>query len=121
MKLIVVAVSLAASLCVSGCATILNEDYQQVNVSSSTGEPIKGTVNGVPFEAPGIVRLERENENKIFVTETEGCVRETVAEKNVDPKFFVNILSGGVFGSTTDYSSEEMWEYSENIVIQCKD
>lgn len=120
MKLTAVAIALTTSLCISGCATILNEDYQLVNVTSSTGEPITGTVNGVPFEAPGIVRLTRENENKIFITETEGCVRETVAEKKVDSKFFVNILSGGVFGSTTDYSTDEMWEYSENIVIQCK-
>lgn len=121
MKLIAGAIALTTSLCISGCATILNDDYQQVNVTSSTGEPIKGTVNGVAFEAPGIVRLERENANKIFVTETEGCVRETVTEKSVDSKFFVNILSGGVFGSTTDYSTDKMWKYDENIVIQCKD
>jgi len=43
-----------------------------------------------------------------------------VAEKSVDPKFFVNILSGGSFGSTTDYSTEKMWKYNENVVISCK-
>ena len=104
----------------SGCASILNDQTQQVNVSSSSGSNIKGTVNGVPFTAPGVVTVTRENKNKVFVTDTEGCARETVAEKSVDPKFFVNILSGGSFGSTTDYSTEKMWKYNENVVISCK-
>ena len=104
----------------SGCASILNDKTQAVNVSSSTGEAIKGTVDGQPFAAPGVVNLTRENKNKIFVTETEGCAKETVAEKSVDSKFFINILSGGTFGSTTDYSSEKMWRYNDNVVISCK-
>lgn len=104
----------------SGCASILNDQTQQVNVSSSTGSNIKGTVNGVPFTAPGVVTVTRENKNKVFVTDTEGCARETVAEKSPDAKFFINILSGGPFGSTTDYSTEKMWKYNENVVISCK-
>jgi len=67
-----------------------------------------------------VVHLARENTNKVFVTETEGCTKETVAKKSVDPKFFINILSGGVFGSTTDYAAEKMWKYAENVVISCK-
>jgi len=59
----------------SGCASILNDQTQQVNVSSSTGSNIKGTVNGVPFTAPGVVTVTRENKNKVFVTDTEGCAR----------------------------------------------
>ncbi|MDD4977158.1 MAG: hypothetical protein PHI29_00840 [Gallionella sp.] len=104
----------------SGCASILNDKTQAVNVSSSTGDAIKGTVNGQPFTAPGVVNLTRENKNKVFVTETEGCAKETVAEKSVDSKFFINILSGGSFGSTTDYSTDKMWRYSDSVVISCK-
>lgn len=105
---------------VSGCSTIINDKEQKVNVSTSSGEKISGTVNGQPFTAPGVVSLQRENKNKIFATSNEKCAKETVAEKSVDPVFFVNILSGGPFGSTTDYSSEKMWKYSESIVISCK-
>lgn len=104
----------------SGCASILNDKTQAVNVTSSTGAEIKGTVDGKPFTAPGVVNLTRENKNKLFVTETEGCAKETVAEKAVDSKFFINILSGGTFGSTTDYSTEKMWRYNDNVVISCK-
>jgi hypothetical protein len=104
----------------TGCASILNEPTQQVNVSSSTGSNIKGTVDGQPFTAPGIVALKRENKDKVFITETADCASQTAVEKTVDPKFFINILSGGAFGSTTDYSTEKMWKYSDNVVISCK-
>jgi len=41
-------------------------------------------------------------------------------ENDVDPKFFVNVLSGGPFGSSTDYGTEKMWKYAENVTIACK-
>ncbi|MDD4912740.1 MAG: hypothetical protein PHP57_10640 [Sideroxydans sp.] len=119
MKLVYVG-SIVFAVALSGCASILNDKTQAINVSSSTGSDIQGTVNGMPFKAPGVVQVTRENKDKLFVTETEGCVKETIAEKSVDPKFFVNILSGGAFGSSTDYASEKMWKYNENVTIACK-
>ncbi len=107
-------------LTLTGCASILNDQTQPINVSSSTGSNISGTVNGAPFKGPGVVNLVRENKNKIFVTETEGCTKETVAEKSVDMKFFINVLSGGPLGSSTDYATDKMWKYDENVVINCK-
>ncbi len=113
--------ALLVVLASTGCASILNDQTQPVNVSSSTGSDISGTVNGMPFKAPGVINLTRENKNKLFVTDTEGCTKETVAEKTVDLKFFLNILvPGGIFGSSTDYSTEKMWKYNENVVINCK-
>ena len=108
------------ALLMTGCASIINEKTQSVNVSTSTGAKVSGVVNGQAFTAPGTVPLVRENKNKIFVTDNAKCAKETVAEKTVDPIFFINILSGGPFGSTTDYSSEKMWKYSENVVISCQ-
>ncbi len=107
------------SLIMTGCASIINEKTQTVNVSTSNGEKVTGVVNGQAFTAPSVVPLVRENKNKVFVTDNAKCAKETVAEKTVDPIFFINILSGGPFGSTTDYSSEKMWKYSENVVISC--
>lgn len=119
MKVVAYA-AVASALVLTGCASILNEKTQPINVSSSTGSEVKGKVDGVPFNGPGVINVTRENKNKVFVAETEGCAKETVVEKNVDPKFFVNILSGGAFGSTTDYSTDKMWKYSENVVISCR-
>ncbi len=91
-----------------------------MNVSTSNGQKVSGVVNGQVFTAPGTVALFREKKDKVFVTEDAKCVKETVAAKSVDPIFFINILSGGGIGSTTDYSTEKMWKYSENIVINCQ-
>jgi len=118
MKKILMGVTTLALL--SGCSSIINDKNQQVNVTTSNGAPIKGTVNGVTFSAPGIVALSRENKSKVFVTDNANCAKETVAEKTVDPIFFVNVLSGGPIGSSIDYGTEKMWKYADNITIACK-
>ena len=118
MKKILTATAVLAL--VSGCSSILNEKTQQVNVSTSNGQKVTGSVNGQAFSAPGVVALVRENKNKTFVTDTAACKSETVAEKTVDPIFFINILSGGPWGSTTDYTTEKMWKYSDNVTLNCK-
>lgn len=110
----------ASVLLITGCASIINDKEQRINVTTSTGKSVSGTVNGQAFSAPGIVTVTRENKNKIFAVDDGACAKETVAEKTVDPVFFVNILSGGPFGSTTDYSSEKMWKYAETVTISCK-
>jgi hypothetical protein len=114
------AVLASAVVMASGCATILNDDVQNVNILSSNGEKIQGTINGMPFEGPGIVAVKRSQSDAIIVTNTEGCTPQTAAASSVDMKFFINVLSGGAFGSTTDYASEEMWKYEDSIMINCK-
>jgi uncharacterized protein YceK len=115
-KLALIAV---VALGLTGCASIINEKTQNVNVTTSNGAKISGKVNGQDFSAPGVVPLLRENKSKIFETSAAGCVPQTSVEKTVDPIFFINIFSGA-YGSTTDYATEKMWKYSENIVINCK-
>ena len=109
-----------ALITATGCSTILNEDTQKINVATSTGSSISGTVNGTPFTAPGVVSVTREKADKVFVTSAPGCANQTVATKKVDSTFFVNILAGGAFGSTTDYSTGKMWGYDETVTINCK-
>lgn len=111
--------ALAAIVGLTGCATILNDDYQSVNVFSSNAQKISGTIDGAPFEGPGVVKIKRENADKIIMVNDEDCVQQTVATKSVDSIFFVNILSGGAFGSTTDFASEKMWKYEDSIEIAC--
>lgn len=103
----------------SGCASILNDKTQQINVASSNGKPIQGSIDGTAFTGPGIVTVLRENKNKTITTDTAGCAKETALNKSVDSVFFLNLLSGGVFGSTTDYSTEKMWRYEPSVTVSC--
>ncbi|MBB1162828.1 adenosine deaminase [Aquariibacter albus] len=110
---------IAAAVGATGCASILNDETQLVNVSASNGRDIQGTIDGVPFKGPGPVPFKRAKGSRIVTAETEGCAKVTAVEGTVDPKFFINILSGGVFGSSTDYGTEKMWKYADNVIVSC--
>ncbi len=120
MRILIILFSLFYTISLTSCASIINEKTQRINVITSTGEKVKGTIDGIPFEAPSIVDVQRSNHDKILVTNDPKCNPTTIAQKSVDPIFFINILSGGVFGSTTDYVSEKMWKYQDSVTISCK-
>jgi hypothetical protein len=112
---------IAAATLTTGCASILNESTQQVNVSSSNGKPFSGTVDGQPFQAPGVIALTRSKAGKLITAETAGCAKQTAAESSVDLKFFINVLIPfGVSGSTTDFATDKMWKYSDSVVVSCQ-
>lgn len=111
---------LVLAFALTGCASILNESQQKVNIASSNNTPIKGTINGLPFEGPGIVSIPRAKSDKIIVLDNEGCSKQTIMTSSVDTVFWINILTGGTFGSSTDYSTEKMWKYQDTVVIPCK-
>lgn len=108
-------------LCIvlSSCSSILNDKNQNINVVSSNNTPIEGKIGLVPFKGPGIVPVERAKQDKIIMVNNKKCVQQTLLKSSVDSTFWINILSGGTFGSTTDYSSEKMWAYQDTVIIQC--
>lgn len=111
---------MASMLMFTGCATILNDTTQRVNLSTSNGAKISAMIDGQTVEAPGIVAITRSKSDKIITTSNPNCAPQTIAAREIDPIFFINVVSGGAFGSTTDYSTEKMWRYSQNIMINCK-
>jgi protein involved in sex pheromone biosynthesis len=119
MNKFAVSATIAAVMMMSGCATVFNDKSQTVNVKSSNGQTVKGVVDGVPFQTPGAVAVLRTKNAKVFNVEAEGCAKQTTLESKVDVKFFGNILLGGLFGSTTDYSTDKMWKYEDNVTISC--
>ena len=55
------------------------------------------------------------------MVKVENCNKDILLKKEINPTFYVNILSGGAFGSTTDYSTDSMWQYdSTNLNVDCK-
>ncbi|MGP7734853.1 adenosine deaminase [Oceanimonas smirnovii] len=114
---LVIAVGVVISL--SGCASILTDKTQRINVASNSAEKLQVQIDGRTQTAPGIITVQKENKDKTLTVITEGCEQELALNKEVEPTFFVNILSGGAFGSTTDYSSEKMWRYQDSVEIKC--
>jgi hypothetical protein len=112
----------ASVLFTTGCSTILTEDVQSVNVATSNGKPAEVMVDGQSFNAPGVITVKKDGEKtKLLTTATEGCTSSTAMNREVEPTFFVNILSGGAFGSSTDYSTDKMWKYQDNVTVNCRD
>jgi uncharacterized protein YceK len=114
------ALSIFAVLSLAGCATILNDETQKINVGSANNTEFKGTIDGIPFSGPGVIAVKRTKADKIIMVDTPACQKQNLLASTVDPKFFINILSGGTFGSSTDYATEKMWKYQDTVLIPCK-
>lgn len=110
----------ASIVLMTGCASIINDKTQMVNITASNGAKVSANADGKVFQTPAIVGLQRSKLDKIITTTDSNCNPQTLAPKKVDPIFFINVLSGGGFGSTTDYATEKMWKYEDNLVISCK-
>jgi hypothetical protein len=110
--------AIASIVLASGCASIINDKEQTVNILSSNGQKVEGTIRGLPFQAPAAVSLERGKRDVQIIPTTAGC-QPTTIESGVAPFFWGNILTGGLLGSATDAVSEKMWEYDETVTIIC--
>ncbi len=108
---------------ISGCGTITNGTKQKVAISTSTGHQVIARIDGKKVQIPSNVDIGRKTGANIQVlNEDNPCFEDTnysVAGKGkVSGVFWINIISGGTFGSTTDAISGGMWEYSNpNFVI----
>ncbi len=109
-----------AMMGLTGCATILNDDTQRVNVTTSGNVKTEIQINGQTYQAPLIVTLDRAEKDVVIKAKNPNCTQEYLLKSKVDNKFWLNILSGGTFGSTTDYASEEMWAYQDEVELKCK-
>ncbi|WP_298014652.1 hypothetical protein [uncultured Aquabacterium sp.] len=119
MNKFALAAAVAASVLASGCASIFNDATQTVTIVASNGQPVQGTVDGKPFQTPSQVQVQRQKASKLISVTSPGCAAQTVADSSVDFKFFGNVITGGLLGSSTDFATERMWKYSDNIIIPC--
>lgn len=119
MNKLAIAAVMGTALLMTGCASILNDKNQQINVTSTNGKSFQGTVDGVPFTGPGVVSVARQKSPKVFKVDTQGCAPQTSVDPSIDLKFWGNIIFGGLLGSTTDASTEKMWKYSDNVTVTC--
>ena len=113
-------IALATAVCVlPGCATILSGDSSTINLATSNGKKTTVAIDGQEYMAPGVVVIPKSQEDKIIVANSDTCKGQTAMKAEVEPTFWVNVISGGAFGSTTDYSTNSMWTYGETVIVNC--
>ena len=118
-KLSSILITVSSLVLLTNCATILKDKNQIVNFNTSNGENGKIRIKGAVHKIPGQVSVERNKENLRVFAASDNCTPLTV-ESTVEPVFFVNIISGGTFGSTTDFASGHMWKYQDTVTVNCK-
>lgn len=110
------AIAIAAT---TGCASLFNDRTQMVTVATSNGKSIPIVVDGVPYQAPGIVMMNRAKNPKIITTTDQDCAKLTMVEPELDSWFWGDVIALSVLSTTVDYATEKMWSYQENIVLSC--
>ena len=122
MKKLAAVILIVSATSLTGCATILSGSSKIINVTTSNGEEIKVSVTGdrtaQTFTAPSTITVQKGG-NLIFTPESNKCASQVV-QKKIEGTFWVNILTGGLFGSSTDFSSGSVWSYDNNVILSCK-
>lgn len=107
---------LASVAMVSGCASIMTGQTQQISVNSNV-EGATVVLNGMeigktPFV--GQIAKPKAGAGNTLTLRKDGYKDVTIAVgTEIEPTFWVNILSGGPFGSTTDYAGGAMYKLGD--------
>lgn len=99
-------------IALAGCATIVSGTSQTVSFESEP-EGVTVRVNGKSIgKTPTSARLDK-RKNQTLTFELEGYRTVTKdLQTGIDPWVIGNIIIGGVFGTTTDFASGAIYEYS---------
>lgn len=107
----------------SGCASIIKGRTKNVNVMTSTGDEAQAkifTSNGMQeVILPQVISMKKDSQDLTITIKENRCTRSStfMSSSKIEPWFWGNILTGGVFGSTTDASTGAMWTYDDNIIV----
>ena len=94
----------------TSCATILRGSSQSIAINSNVdGASI--SLNGAPLgKTPFVGVVPRSKNNVLRISKSGYKTRTVILNTQVESVFWVNLLSGGPLGSTTDYASGSMWQ-----------
>ncbi len=115
LKKVVILGSIAGfAMLMSGCATILTDKTQKINLISKNQQTVE--INGQVFNSPNVVELQRPSSDGIL--KIKECNKTIVMERTINPAFYANIFF--IYGSSTDLSTGALWKYDQtNIDVSC--
>lgn len=111
---------LGAALLMSGCATLFSGDSTQINLTTSSGQPIDVVVDGAQYSVPGSYNFKKTGEDKLITTASDACASQTTAETRIDGWFWVDVILLSPLSIIVDAATGNMWTYDENVVIDCQ-
>ena len=108
---------LVFGLTIAGCATIISGSDQLITVNSNVQGAevyLSGQLLGT---TPLSANVKRGQEGIMRVTADGYQPYQVALNKSINTVFFVNLLSGGAFGSSTDYSTGAMYQYEPSTFM----
>lgn len=111
----IIPTSLMLVLTISGCATIIDGTSQPVTFNSEPNRA-KVFINGAQVGVTPLTIQVQRSKATIVVAKKEGYEEQQFPlQTKMNGYFWGNFISGGFLGSTIDYASGSMVEYSPNM------
>lgn len=114
--------TLTTCLLATSCASIFKGSEQEITIDSNV-QGAELSLNGekigtTPFQG----KIKRSSDAHLTVSKPGYESKEIILDTSIEPVFLGNIISGGVFGSSTDYGTGAMYQYSPgNVVVDLKE
>ena len=109
--------ALVLGLTVGGCATILGGSSQILTVNANV-DGAEVYLNETLLGTTPLTATIKRGQTGVLRVRAEGYSPYQIAlNKKINTLFWVNILSGGSFGSSTDYSTGAMYEYEPSTYM----
>ena len=98
----------------TGCATIFGGAGQYITVNSNVEGAEVSLYGRVLGQTPLHVRIPRRQRCMLTVSKAGYRKQNVFMKTGIAPTFWLNILLGGLPGTTTDLATKSIWEYSPN-------
>lgn len=103
------------TLSISGCATIIDGTTQNITFNSQPNG-VKIFVNGAQIGVTPLTTQIKRSKDTIILAQKAGYQDQQIQlQTKLNTYFWGNIICGGVYGSTTDYASGAITEYSPSM------
>ncbi|MDR1499267.1 MAG: hypothetical protein LBS34_03190 [Rickettsiales bacterium] len=106
------------------CATLFGGgSSKNINIMTSDSSVVNAVIttkSGTQFTTiPKTLSVKKGMRDVVINVEESECVKQSTAimDKNVDPLFWGNIITGGIYGSATDAITGKMWTYDDTIIV----
>jgi len=140
-KVLTLAVGVSCGIMLSGCATLLGGGANQaINIKSdkemvvdiykveSINKNVDEENKRKPKEPklihqnvtiPSSINVQRGNNDLLLKATNENCKEQRV-EKKLNPWFWGDVLATSLLSSTVDAVTGAMWEYDNNVTVECQ-
>lgn len=140
-KVLTLAVGVSCGIMLSGCATLFGGGGNQgINIKSDKEmvvdiykvEPINKNVDDenkkepkepklihTNVKIPSSIYVQRSSQDLLIKPINKEC-KDTRVEKELNNWFWGDVLAGSLLSSTVDVITGAMWEYDENVTLECK-